>query len=193
MSTNLRAKAKKSRIFLHMWDFFCTFAPKTTQIKRKMKKSDTIRQASVADIPRLIDLLHQVDMVHHRLRPDLFKPDTTKYSEQELETLLGDESKPIFVYDDGEVIGYAFCQITEVKDDRLLQDRKTLYIDDLCVDEAARSKHIGNALFEFVRDYAKSIGCHAITLNVWAGNDSAICFYQNMGMHPQKIGMEIKL
>ena len=152
-----------------------------------------IRQATVADIPRLMDLLHQVNMVHHRLRPELFKPDTTKYSEQELKTLLGDELKPIFVYDDGEVLGYAFCQITEVKDDRLLQDRKTLYIDDLCVDEAARGKHIGSALFEFVRAYAKSIGCHAITLNVWEGNDSAIRFYQNIGMQPQKVGMEIKL
>ena len=154
---------------------------------------DTIRQASVADIPRIIDLLHQVDMVHHRLRPDLFKPDTTKYDEQELAVLLEDKTKPIFVYDDGEVLGYAFCQITEVKDDRLLQDRKTLYVDDLCVDEAARGKHIGSALFDFVRDYAKSIGCHAVTLNVWECNDSAIRFYQNMGMHPQKIGMEIKL
>ena len=158
-----------------------------------MTHTNTIRQASVADIPRLIDLLHQVDMVHHRLRPDLFKPNTIKYDEQELVVLLEDETKPIFVYDDGEVLGYAFCQMSEVKDDRLLQDRKTLYIDDLCVDEAARGKHIGKALFDFVRDYAKSIGCHAITLNVWEGNDSAIHFYQNMGMHPQKIGMEIKL
>lgn len=158
-----------------------------------MTHTNTIRQASVADIPRIIDLLHQVDMVHHRLRPDLFKPNTTKYDEQELVVLLEDETKPIFVYDDGEVLGYAFCQMSEVKDDRLLQDRKTLYIDDLCVDEAARGKHIGKALFDFVRDYAKSIGCHAITLNVWEGNDSAIRFYQNMGMHPQKIGMEIKL
>ena len=99
-----------------------------------MNTNDTIRQASVADIPQLINLLHQVDMVHHRLRPELFKPYTTKYSEQELETLLGDESKPVFVYDDGEVRGYAFCQISVVKDDRLLQDRKTLYLDDLCVD-----------------------------------------------------------
>ena len=158
-----------------------------------MNNKDTIRQASVADIPRLIDLLLQVDMVHHRLRPDLFKPNTTKYSEQELALLLNNETKPIFVYDDGDVLGYAFCQITEVKDDRLLQDRKTLYIDDLCVDEAARGKHIGKALYDFVRDYAKSIGCHAITLNVWEGNDSAIRFYQNMGMHTQKIRMEIKL
>ena len=152
-----------------------------------------IRQASVADIPRLMDLLHQVNMVHHHLRPELFKPNTTKYSEQELKTLLGDESKPIFVYDDGEVLGYAFCQITQVKNDRLLQDRKSLYLDDLCVDETARGRHIGSALFEFVRDYAKSIGCHAVTLNVWAGNDAAMQFYQSKGMQPQKTGMEIKL
>ena len=152
-----------------------------------------IRQANIVDIPRIIDLLHQVDMVHHRLRPELFKSNTTKYSEQELETLLGDESKPIFVYDDGEVLGYAFCQITQVKNDRLLQDRKSLYLDDLCVDETARGRHIGSALFEFVRDYAKSIGCHAVTLNVWAGNDAAMQFYQSKGMQPQKTGMEMEL
>ena len=152
-----------------------------------------IRQAKTADIGRIIDLLHQVDMVHHRLRPDLFKPHTTKYSEQELQTLLSDDSKPIFVYDVNGVQGYAFCQISEAKNDRLLQDRKTLYIDDICVDESARGKHIGSALFEFVREYAESIGCHAITLNVWAGNDAAMHFYQSMGMQPQKTGMEIVL
>ncbi len=157
------------------------------------RNQDVIRKASVADIPRLMDLLHQVNMVHHHLRPELFKPNTTKYSEQELETLLGDELKPIFVYDEGEVLGYAFCQITQVKDDRLLQDRKSLYLDDLCVDETARGRHIGSALFEFVRDYAKSIGCHAVTLNVWAGNDAAMQFYQSKGMQPQKTGMEMEL
>ena len=158
-----------------------------------MNSKNTIRQASASDIPRLIDLLHQVNMVHHHLRPELFKLDTTKYSEQELETLLGDVSKPIFVYDDGRLLGYAFCQVTEVKDDRLLQDRKSLYIDDLCVDEAARGRHIGSALFEFVRDYAKLVGCQAVTLNVWAGNDAATQFYQSMGMRPQKTGMEMEL
>ena len=157
------------------------------------RNQDIIRKASVADIPRLMDLLHQVNMVHHHLRPDLFKPNTTKYDEQELVVLFEDETKLIFVYDDGEVLGYAFCQMSEVKDDRLLQDRKTLYIDDLCVDEAARGKHIGKALFDFVRDYAKSIGCQAVTLNVWAGNDAAMQFYQSKGMQPQKTGMEMEL
>ena len=158
-----------------------------------MNNDPNIRKAAIADIPRIIDLLHQVNMVHHRLRPDLFKPNTTKYSEHELKTMLSDTTKRIFVYNDGEVLGYAFCQISEVKDDRLLCDRKTLYIDDICVDETARGRHIGKDLFEFVKRYAQSISCHNITLNVWAGNNAAMHFYQSVGMQPQKTGMEILL
>ena len=149
-----------------------------------------IRKANKNDIGRIIELLHQVNMVHHEIRPDLFKPYTTKYNEQELEALLDNDSNPIFVYDDGEVLGHAFCQITDVKSHKLLQDAKTLYIDDICVDEKARGKHVGKALYEFVRDYAKSIGCYNITLNVWEGNDPALSFYKNMGMKVQKTGME---
>jgi ribosomal protein S18 acetylase RimI-like enzyme len=152
-----------------------------------------IRKAEKRDIPGIIGLLHQVNMVHHVLRPDLFKPHTTKYNEQELEALMGDESKPIFVFEDGAILGHAFCMITEVKDNILLQDIKTLYIDDICVDEKARGKHVGKALYEFVHNYAQSIGCNNITLNVWEGNDAALSFYRNMGMKVQKTTMEIRL
>ena len=128
-----------------------------------------VRKAEKRDIGAIIRLLHQVNMVHYEKRPDLFKPYTTKYDEQELEALLGDDSKPIFVYDDGEVLGHA---------------------DDICVEETARGRHIGQSLYEYVRDYARSIGCYNITLNVWEGNDSALSFYRSMGMQVQKTGME---
>ncbi len=152
-----------------------------------------IRKAAKEDIQRIIELLHQVNMVHHVIRPDLFKPHTTKYNEQELEAMLDDDSKPIFVFDDGMVLGYAFCQITEVKNNQLLEDIKTLYIDDICVDENARGKHVGKALYEHVLEYARSIGCNNITLNVWEGNEPAQRFYRNMGMQVQKTTMEIIL
>ena len=152
-----------------------------------------VRKANKDDIGAIMALLHQVNRVHYEIRPDLFKPDTTKYDEQELEALLDDDSKPIFVYDDGKVLGHAFCMVTEVKDHQLLQDIKTLYIDDICVDEMARGKHVGKALYEFVRDYAMTIGCNNITLNVWEGNNPAFSFYKNMGMHIQKTTMEIVL
>ena len=149
-----------------------------------------IRRAEKKDIQGLISLLYQVDAVHNGIRPDLFKGNTSKYTEQELEEIINDDSKPIFVYDDGKILGHAFCQISEVKNHRLLQDVKTLYIDDICVDEQSRGHHIGKALYEYVYNYAKSIGCHNITLNVWEGNDSAYNFYKQMGMHIQKTGME---
>ena len=149
-----------------------------------------IRKAEKKDIQGLMNLLYQVDAVHNGIRPDLFKGNTAKYNEQELEEILNDGGKPIFVYDDGKILGHAFCQISEVKNHRLLQDAKTLYIDDICVDEHSRGRHIGKALYEYVYDYAKSIGCHNITLNVWEGNDSAYNFYKRMGMHIQKTGME---
>ena len=152
-----------------------------------------IRKAEKKDIPGLINLLYQADAVHNGIRPDLFKSNTPKYDEQDLEHILEEDNKPIFVYDDGKIVGHAFCQITEVRNHRLLQDIKTLYIDDICVDEAVRGKHVGKALYEFVRDYAKSIGCYNITINVWEGNDPAQRFYQSMGMQVQKTGMEIIL
>ena len=153
-----------------------------------------IRLAERRDIPRIIDLLHQVNMVHAELRPDLFKPHTTKYDEQQLEALLTDTANPIFVLDDGTtILGYAFCMVTEVKNHLLLQDAKTLYIDDICVDEKARGQHVGKQLYEHVLAYAKETGCHNITLNVWTGNEPAQRFYENMGMQPQKTTMEVIL
>ncbi len=173
-------------------NFCCKFSENSVIITTFARsfKNTMIRKAEKRDIQAIIGLLHQVNMVHHVIRPDLFKPNTTKYNEQELETLLDDESKPIFVFDDGQVLGHAFCLVTEVKDDKLLQDIKTLYIDDICVDEKARGKHVGKALYEYVRDYAKSIGCNNMTLNVWDGNTPALSFYRNMGMKVQKTTME---
>lgn len=150
-----------------------------------------VRKAEPTDITQIMSLLYQVNAVHNRLRPDLFKGGTTKYNEQELETIIGNPAMPIFVFEeDGQVMGHAFCQISDVHDHRLLQDIKTLYIDDICVDENRRNRHVGRALYEHVCDYARSIGCYNITLNVWEGNESAYSFYRSMGMRNQKTGME---
>lgn len=149
-----------------------------------------IRRAEKSDLQGIMALLQQVAAVHHDIRPDLFKAGTTKYTEAELEAIVSNDSTPIFVYDDDGVLGHAFCQISQVSNHRLLQDAKTLYIDDICVDEAARGHHIGRALYEYVIDYARSLGCYNVTLNVWEGNVPALSFYTRMGMGVQKTGME---
>lgn len=151
-----------------------------------------IRRAKDADINGLNKLLLQVLMVHHNGRPDLFKPNAKKYTDEELSIILADDNKPIFVAVDehDELLGYAFCIFQQHINNNILTDVKTLYIDDLCVDEEKRGLHIGKSLYEYVVSYAKEAGCYNITLNVWSCNPNAMKFYERCGLVPQKVGME---
>lgn len=152
----------------------------------------TIQRASQAHLEGINRLLYQVAEVHHQGRPDIFRANAKKYNDDELCAILADEQTPVFaaVDDDQNVLGYAFCVLEEHNGHPLLMDEKILYIDDLCVEEQRRGQHIGRALLDYVRSYAKSIGCRRITLNVWACNPSAMAFYCKNGFAPLKTGME---
>lgn len=153
-----------------------------------------IRRAQSRDIPGIISLLYQVGQIHHEIRPDIFYGGVCKYTPEQLEALLRDDSKPIFVAElDGAVAGHCFCQIRVFEDRDVQMHRKDFYIDDLCVDESCRTHHIGSALCDYATDYAKQLGCDFLTLNVWCGNDTALRFYENKGLTPRNMTMEKKL
>ncbi|MDO4176204.1 MAG: GNAT family N-acetyltransferase [Bacillota bacterium] len=154
-----------------------------------------IRRAEEKDLARVNDLLEQVLTVHAEARPDIFIPGTKKYRDEELLAIFADDSTPVFVFaDEADVTqGYAFCTFEEIKNSNNMRDMKTLYIDDVCVDEACRGQHIATQLYEYVREYAKAEGCDRITLNVWEVNPTARAFYDAMGMKPLKTVMEEKL
>lgn len=149
-----------------------------------------IRIAENTDIPQIETLLYQVQKVHSDKRPDLFTAGSKKYTAQELEELLKDETRPIYVVVEKDaVLGYAFC-IFQKYESHSLNKIKTLYIDDLCVSEEARGRHIGTKLYRFVVEIAKQTRCYNVTLNVWACNEPAIKFYEKCGLQVQKMGME---
>jgi len=151
-----------------------------------------IKHADTRHLSGLNSLLLQVLTVHHNGRPDLFKGNTRKYTDEQLVEMLKDDSNPIFVaVDENEkVLGYAFCRFIQHLNDNILTDIKTLYIDDLCVDENCRGQHVGKQVYDFVVDFAKKSGCYNVTLNVWTLNEGARKFYEKCGLVPQKIGME---
>ena len=154
-----------------------------------------ISRATPNDMEAINKLLLQVLTVHHEGRPDIFKENTKKYTDAELLEIIADDTKPIFVAKDadGKIIGYAFCIFQQHTNSNILTDIRTLYIDDLCVDETCRGKHVGKSLYEYVVQFAKQSGCYNITLNVWALNESAMRFYEACGMKVQKTGMETLL
>ena len=154
-----------------------------------------IRRATESDMVGINKLLNQVLMVHHKGRPDIFKANCKKYTDEELREIIADDNRPIFVAEDedGSVMGYAFCVFQQHINNNILTDIKTLYIDDLCVDENIRGRHIGRSLYDYVVNFAKDSGCYNVTLNVWSLNEGAMKFYEKCGLKPQKVGMEIIL
>ena len=151
-----------------------------------------IRKATERDIGGINALLYQVHRIHAEGRPDIFRLGNKKYNDDELRTIIADDNTPVFVaVDESEtVLGYAFCIYKEVKDNASLMDRKTVYIDDLCVDSTLRGQHIGTALYDYVKAEAQKEGCVAVTLNVWCLNEGAMRFYERCGMSPLKVTME---
>ena len=156
------------------------------------ERNYSLRRGEEKDIPGILDLLVQVDMVHVNGRPDLFQGPATKYNGEELREILKNDETPVFVCTDetGKVLGHAFCIHRETKGEHVLRDVRTLYIDDICVDERHRAQGVGTALYRHVLQYAEAQGFYNITLNVWACNRDAMKFYEAMGLKPQKIGME---
>ena len=154
-----------------------------------------IRRAEERDIAGINALLYQVHRIHAEGRPDIFRLGNKKYNDDELRAILADDNTPIFVAvnEEEKVLGYAFCIYQETKNNASLCDRKTVYIDDLCVDAAEHGQHIGTALYEYVKEQAKSEGCIAVTLNVWCLNEGAMRFYEKCGMKPLKVVMEQSL
>lgn len=154
-----------------------------------------IRRAEPGDLDGINRLLYQVLEVHHNGRPDLFRANVKKYTDDQLLEIIRDDSRPIFVAEDGDgdIAGYAFCVFQMHEESNVLTDIKTIYIDDLCVDEGSRGLNIGKSLYEFVLDFARQNGCYNVTLNVWSCNEAAMRFYEKCGLKPQKVGMEIIL
>lgn len=151
----------------------------------------TVRRAEGRDIPEILRLLVQVNMVHHNGRPDLFKGPTTKYTEAELAQILQNDDTPVFVCadDQGRVLGHGFC-ILQRFGGQLMTEHDTLYVDDICVDEAARGMGVGRAIYDYIVDYARSLGCYNVTLNVWTCNPGAKAFYEKLGLKPYRVSME---
>lgn len=153
-----------------------------------------IREARECDFDGILRLLVQVNQVHAEGRPDIFKAGGTKYDKESLRDIISNKDTPIWVaVENDKVLGYTFCQI--IRNEETVNRHKLLelYIDDLCVDETTRGKHVGKALYENVVAKAKKMKADQVTLHVWECNQTAKKFYEAIGMKPLYTSMEEKL
>ncbi len=133
----------------------------------------------IEDIPRLQELFAQILIVHHQARSDILKVKGSKFTDKELEGVIGDANKPVFVYEDeaGTILCHLFLIIKEVSEnDGPQKPIKTLFIDDLCVEEKARGQKLGEKLYQFAL-WIASLGAFATrdTTSVTSRASSIFC------------------
>ena len=151
-----------------------------------------IRLATEKDIDGILLLLEQILAVHHKGRPDLFKGAGTKFTREELAGMIRDRSTYIFVYTDeaDRVVAHCFATPKNVPETVNTLPYRTLFLEDVCVLETMRGKHIGSEMLDYVKAYALEQSFDSITLNVWDFNAPAKSFYEKAGLRPQRTIME---
>lgn len=134
----------------------------------------------------------------------------TKYTRQELEqriramqscSLLDTScvwstsfDEPILVAEhNNRVVGYALCWLEIVKGDAVRIDEHSMFLDDLCVDSAARGIGVGSALLDAVEKLAAIRKCQSVTLHVWHGNTPAENLYASHGFSERVATLEKKV
>lgn len=153
-----------------------------------------IRKIKIEDKEEVINLLIQMQELHCKNRPDIFKNITQKEAGKEIEEVMENKKREIIVAvnEKDEVCGLAIFKIKEIKEHSNLKDAKILYIGKIGVDEKYRRKGIGKLMMREINKIAKKLSCDRIELNCWSFNKEAIKFYKSQGMKIQRLNFEMK-
>lgn len=153
-----------------------------------------IRKIRNEDKKEVINLLMQMQELHCKNRPDIFKNITKKEAEKEIEEVMGNKEREIIVAvnEKNEICGLVIFKIKEIKDKSNLKDAKILHIGKIGVDEKYRRKGIGKLMMEEINKIAKKLKCDRIELDCWSFNEGAIGFYKSQGMKIQRLNFEMK-
>ncbi|MCM1054153.1 MAG: GNAT family N-acetyltransferase [Bacteroides sp.] len=147
-----------------------------------------IRKAEANDIPKLAELFSQLHRHHCEIAPEKHRMPKEDFFAQRIASIAADEAQTVMVSDEDGINGYGVFKIINVTSEEK-QPRRVCFIDCFAVAEKSRRKGVGSALFKGIREYALQKGCDAIQLGVDAENESAVGFYEKMGLVPRSIIM----
>ena len=147
-----------------------------------------IREAKKEDLKQITPILEQISKMHYENRPDIFRnKDMSVIEEEAKEIIESNERKMVVAIDNNsKIYGLLIYKIKEVKFHTNLKDYKSLWIEELGVEQNCRKTGIGKMLIDEAEKIAKLLNCKRIELNCWNFNENAINFYEHMGMKVQR-------
>lgn len=150
-----------------------------------------VRFAEEKDLERVNELRAQVNDVHVKGRPDIFKPGFCQELKDVVYEMCNDENKNIIVAEqDGMICGMVCIEYMIKPESPYNLERKFCHIVEVAVDEAFRRHGVAREMFEFIKKDAKERGFTRIELDVWGFNESAREFYESVGFKTFRRFME---
>ncbi len=150
-----------------------------------------VRYAKREELESVNNIRKQVNEVHVKGRPDIFREDGWQFIEPFVYTRFDEENSGVIVADvEDEIVGFAVVQYIVRPESPYNKERRYSHIEEFGVDEKHRRKGIAAAMIDFIKEDAKNRGFKRIELDMWEFNDGALAFYENAGLKTYRRYME---
>ena len=143
----------------------------------------TIRRAVTADFEAVISLLEEVDDLHRRALPWLFRRVGGPPPADFLEPYVSKHDHAMFlaVARDGSLAGVLYLFLRQPARAPIVRPTIIAEIDTLVVSGAFRRQHIGTRLVDAALDWAHASGATRTELGVYEFNEPARAFWASRG------------
>lgn len=150
-----------------------------------------VRYAKREELESVNKIRKQVNEVHVKGRPDLFREDGWQFIEPFVYTRFDEENSGVIVAAiEDEIVGFAVVQYIVRQESPYNKEQKYFHIEEFGVNEAHRRKGIATAMIDFVKEDARKRGFKKIELDMWEFNQDALAFYESAGLKTFRRYME---
>jgi len=148
----------------------------------------TIRRATEADLPRIVELLSQLSLGDDRDSPAEPVPPGYRTAFHQIEA---DPRQQLLVLEaGGRVVGTAALGIVP---NLSYRGRPWAFVESIVVDRPERGNGYGEALLRYAIDEARRAGCYKVSLTSNKRRSEAHRFYQKLGFSASHEGFRLLL
>jgi ribosomal protein S18 acetylase RimI-like enzyme len=141
-----------------------------------------IREATADDLPAICVLGQEVNLLHHEAWPRVFAApaDPDRDAPHWRQSISSASATTFIAEQSGNAIGFITVFLAD-DPSPLLQPGRIARIGSVCVTAPHRGQGVGRALMAQAECWAFERGAQDIRLNVWAFNEAALRFYDELG------------
>lgn len=152
-----------------------------------------IRDMLPHEADRVGQLHNQIHALHVNGRPDWFAPNYEHSADMMRWFAEQPNSRVLVAVRENTILGYAVMDYLIREASPYSLQRRSVHVQEICVDEAAKRCGAGRALMEYIYEDARQRSYPRVELDVWAFNEDAYQFYHAIGMQDFRHYLEYRV